>query len=282
MSHSFYFNFLNNENMPVRRKGGWFDIPLPYDLYFEAGDVVKIVFDLRLKMPEGFEAIIQPRSSTLEKTGLISSGFGVIEDCYCGEDDYIGYRFYATKDGSVSKGSCLVQMRFQEKMGCCLVFRAGDEMFKGVKSRGGFGSTDKPKSLSEIKEDLVKKGKTHLSSAYGKTCTDEPETETEYQQGFSIGFDEGHMDGYEEGFRDGYDKSIDDLKLDFTDVYESVKLASKLMCRRICKENEELNDALQVNQEDYELGFLHGFDAGCDRAIGDFKLRLSRGCAKND
>ena len=88
MQYSVYFNYLNDENKPVRKKGGWFDIPLPYDLYFEAGDIVKIVFDLRVKMPEGFEAIIQPRSSTLERTGLISSGFGVIEDCYCGKDDY--------------------------------------------------------------------------------------------------------------------------------------------------------------------------------------------------
>lgn len=218
MCYSVYFNCFKEENIPVRKKGGWFDIPLPYDIYFEAGDVVKISFDLRVKMPVGYEAIIQPRSSTLERTGLLSSGFGVIEDSYCGEDDYIGYRFYATKDGFVSQGSCLVQMRFQEKderLRC--FFRAGNDMFKDVKNRGGFGSTDKHKSSTEIKEDLAKKGKTHLYSTYGKTCTDEPKPETEYQQGFSTGFDEGHMDGYEEGFRDGYDRCIEDLKLKFNE-----------------------------------------------------------------
>ena len=171
MEYGVYFNFMNNENKPVRKKGGWFDIPLAYDLYFKAGEIVKIVFDLRVKMPEGFEAIIQPRSSTLEKTGLISSGFGVIEDCYCGEDDYIGYRFYATKDGFVSQGSCLVQMRFQEKMKYCVVFRGGDDMFKGVKSRGGFGSTDDSEQSEGTKEELAKKAKTHLSSLYGTTAT---------------------------------------------------------------------------------------------------------------
>lgn len=188
MTYPVYFNYQKDENMPVRKKEGWFDIPLPYDLSFEAGEVVKIVFDLRVKMPKGFEGIIQPRSSTLEKTGLISSGFGLIEDSYCGENDYIGYRFYATKDGLVSKGSCLVQMRFQEKMKECVPIRTSGDMFDGVKSRGGFGSTDN----FEQRKELMK---------------------TDYTLGFSNGFDEGHQDGYEEGFRDGYDMCIEDLAL---------------------------------------------------------------------
>lgn len=213
MGYDVFFNCMNTENKPERKKGGWFDIPLPHNVSYKAGEVVKLVFDLRVNMPIGYEGIIQPRSSTLEKTGLISSGFGVIEDSYCGEDDYIGYRFYATRDGFVSAGSCLVQMRFQKKMEGCFASMMPDSFFTGVESRGGFGSTDEHKSLSETKEYLAKKGKTHLSSIYGKTCTDEPDQETEYQQGFSTGFEEGHMDGYEEGFRDGYDKAIEDIKV---------------------------------------------------------------------
>ena len=217
MQYQVYFNYHNFENQPVRKKGGWFDIPLPYDIHFEAGDIVKIVFDLRIKMPEGFEAIIQPRSSTLERTGLISSGFGVIEDSYCGEDDYIGYRFYATKDGTALKGSCLVQMRFQEKMKDCVASRANDEIFKGVKNRGGFGSTDNYyESFEGTKEDFAKHVKRHLSPTINQLDL-KPEQEPEYQQGFSTGFDEGRMDGYEEGFRDGYDRCIEDLKLKFNE-----------------------------------------------------------------
>lgn len=212
------FNYLKNENKPVSKKGGWYDIPVPYDLCFEAGEIVKIVFDLRVKMPKGYEAILQPRSSTLERTGLISSGFGVIEDTYCGPDDYIGYRFYATKDGIVSAGSCLVQMRFQEKMKDYEILRATDDEFVNNKNRGGFGSTDKSEPYEGTKEDLAKKVKTNFSSLYESTVTQvkqlncEPEPETEYQQGFSSGFDEGHMDGYEEGFKAGYDKAIEDIK----------------------------------------------------------------------
>ena len=172
-------------NIPRSKKGGWFDIPLDGDLYYEKGDIVKIVLDLRMEMPEGYEAIIQPRSSTLEKTGLISSGFGVIEDSYCGIDDYIGYRFYATKTGLVSKGSCLVQMRFQEKMKDYQLIKSSLDEFIKNKNRGGFGSTDN--------ED-------------GK-----------YSEGFYDGFDEGSLDGYEQGFRDGYDRCIEDLKLKFNE-----------------------------------------------------------------
>ena len=192
------FNCLKKENIPVRKKGGWFDIPLPYDLCFKAGKVVKIVFDLRVEMPDGYEAIVQPRSSTLERYGLISSGFGVIEDCYCGKDDYIGYRFYATKDGVVTEGSCLVQMRFQKKMRDVKMVIMPDNYFNSKKNRGGFGSTDSAQN-------------SHINQLDW-----EPE-ETEYQQGYSTGFDEGHMDGYEEGFRDGYDRCIEDLKLKFNE-----------------------------------------------------------------
>lgn len=222
------FNCLKKENIPVRKKGGWFDIPLPYDLYFKAGEIVKIVFDLRLEMPIGYEAIIQPRSSTLERTGLISSGFGVIEDCYCGKDDYIGYRFYATKDGLVAEGSCLVQMRFQKKMGDVKMIIMPDDYFNSNKNRGGFGSTDKNERPKGTKEDFAEWTKTHLSSLYGKNCTENEDydqlteaNKTDYGLGFSHGFDEGHMDGYEEGFKAGYDKAIEDIK--GSEIFKVVK-----------------------------------------------------------
>lgn len=204
MGYDVFFNCMNSENAPKRKKGGWFDIPLPYNVLYKAGEVVKLVFDLRVKMPFGYEGIIQPRSSTLERTGLISSGFGVIEDSYCGEDDYIGYRFYATRDGLVLAGSCLVQMRFQNKMEHCSDHLVPDSFFTGVKSRGGFGSTDNEKTCDK-------------SESYDQM---KEVMKTDYQLGFSNGFDEGHMDGYEEGFRDGYDRCIEDLKLKFTEKKE--------------------------------------------------------------
>lgn len=196
MAYDVFFNCMNSKNAPKRKKGGWFDIPLPYNVSFKAGEVVKLVFDLRVKMPVGYEGIIQPRSSTLERTGLISSGFAVIEDSYCGEEDYIGYRFYATRDGLVLSGACLVQMRFQKKMEDCSDFLVPDSYFTGVKSRGGFGSTDNEKTCD--KSELYDQMKDAMK--------------TDYELGFSHGFDEGHIDGYEEGFRAGYDKAIEDIK----------------------------------------------------------------------
>ena len=181
------YQFLYNK--PVSKKGGWYDIPLPHDLYYDVGDIVKITFDLRIEMPRGYEAIIVPRSSTLEKTGLISSGFGVIEDSYCGPDDFIGYRFYATKGGYVQAGSCLVQMRFQEKMHDYKLKRVNNEYFEKNENRGGFGSTD---GIKEV----------------------EPETEDIYDKGFGDGFEEGFQEGYEDGFSKGYDQATGDIKMD--------------------------------------------------------------------
>ena len=182
------------DNKPVSKKGGWYDIPLPCDLIYNAGDIVKIEFDLRLDMPDGYEAILVPRSSTLEKTGLISSGFGVIEDCYRGPEDFIGYRFYATKAGSVPRGTCLVQMRFQEKMKDYRLKRVNNEHFYSNINRGGFGSTE---GIKEV----------------------EPEPEDIYAKGHSDGFEEGYQDGYESGFRDGYDQC--DADYAYTNSYDT-------------------------------------------------------------
>lgn len=217
-----FFNCMNRENAPKRKKGGWFDIPLPYDVSYEAGEVVKLVFDLRVKMPVGYEGIIQPRSSTLEKTGLISSGFGVIEDSYCGEEDYIGYRFYATKDGFISAGSCLVQMRFQKKMEDCSDFLVPDSYFTGVKSRGGFGSTDNEKTCVKSEQyDQLKES-----------------VETDYEFAFSEGYDMGKMDGYEEGLQDGYDKDAYDegFCAGYDKCVEDIKLKYKEWFGLIWKE----------------------------------------------
>lgn len=183
-----------DRNCPVSKKGGWYDIPLPWDLIYNAGDIVKIEFDLRLDMPDGYEAILVPRSSTLEKTGLISSGFGVIEDCYRGREDFIGYRFYATRDGSVPRGNCLVQMRFQEKMKGYRLQRVNNAHFDSNVNRGGFGSTD---GIKEV----------------------EPEPEDIYSKGYSDGFEEGYQDGYESGFRNSYDQCDSDNA--YTNRYET-------------------------------------------------------------
>ena len=169
------FNCMDSNNTPVSRKGGWFDIPLSYDLTVDADTIVKITFDLKIKMPKGYEAIIQPRSSTLEKYCLISSGFGVIEDSYCGPNDLIGYRFYAMRSVKIPKGTYLVQMRFQEKMKDYTLQAVESDEFTGP-NRGGFGSSDKE------------------------------EFELYYD-----GYRDGEEKGYDDGFEAGYDQAVNDL-----------------------------------------------------------------------
>lgn len=204
-------NYQFAENKPVSKKGGWYDIPLPYDLYYEAGDIVKIAFDLRVEMPRGYEAIIAPRSSTLEKTGLISSGIGVIEDSYCGPADFIGYRFYATKDGLVSAGSSLVQMRFQKKMEGYKLKLVNNEYFENNKNRGGFGSTD---NIKEV----------------------EPEPEDHYAKGYSDGFEECFNEAYEYGFSSGYDKATEDIEFDLKKEYDRGFRAGIRQCIDRCEQ----------------------------------------------
>lgn len=56
-------------------------------LPIEPGDVIKIAHGFALELPEGFEAIIHPRSSLFKKTGLIFVSSGVIDEGYNGDGD---------------------------------------------------------------------------------------------------------------------------------------------------------------------------------------------------
>ena len=41
-----------------------------------------------MRLPQGYEAIIAPRSSTFKKYGILqANSIGIIDNSYCGDDD---------------------------------------------------------------------------------------------------------------------------------------------------------------------------------------------------
>ena len=94
-----------------------------------------------MDLPEGYEAHIAPRSSLFQNTGLLlTNGVGVIDNSYCGDEDYWGAKFYATRDGLIEEGQRLCQFRIIENQPN-IHFKKVNHL--GNENRGGYGSTGK-------------------------------------------------------------------------------------------------------------------------------------------
>lgn len=122
-------------------EGDWIDLASPRSITYKKGDLVKVDFGVAMELPRGYEAHIAPRSSLFQNTGLIlTNGVGVIDNAYCGDEDYWGAKFYATRDGLIEEGQRLCQFRIIENQPY-IHFREVNHL--GNKNRGGYGSTGK-------------------------------------------------------------------------------------------------------------------------------------------
>mgnify|MGYP001158040621 CR=1 FL=1 len=117
----------------------WCDNNEVDELNYRFGELVTIKLGVAMKLPDGYEAHIAPRSSTFEKYGLLlTNSVGVIDNSYSGNDDEWLGKFYATRDGSLSIGDRLLQFRLVEKMPAVKFIEV--PQLSGP-NRGGFGST---------------------------------------------------------------------------------------------------------------------------------------------
>lgn len=120
-------------------KGDWIDLASPNSMVYKKGDLVKVDFGVAMELPEGYEAHIAPRSSLFQNTGLLlTNGVGVIDNSYCGDEDYWGAKFYATRDGLIEEGQRLCQFRIIENQPS-LHFNKVNHL--GNENRGSYGST---------------------------------------------------------------------------------------------------------------------------------------------
>ena len=121
--------------------GDWIDLRVAEDVRMKAGEFRIISLGVSMKLPEGYEAHIVPRSSTFKVWGILQTNhMGVIDNSYCGDHDIWGFPAFATRDVHIEKNSRICQFRLVKKM------KKVD--FKTVKSlenknRGGWGSSGK-------------------------------------------------------------------------------------------------------------------------------------------
>lgn len=121
------------------QQGDWIDLYAAETVEMRAMDFKIISLGVSMKLPEGYEAHLAPRSSTFKKWGiLMTNSVGVIDNSYCGENDVWGFAALAMRPTTIRKGDRIAQFRVMPKMEP-VSFSEFEHMPDA--DRGGFGST---------------------------------------------------------------------------------------------------------------------------------------------
>lgn len=133
--------YLNNDIERLRYidgKSDWIDLRAAEDVELKKGEFRLIPLGVAMKLPRGYEAHLVPRSSTYKNFGIIQTNhMGVIDESYCGPNDWWKMPVYAVRDTKINKGERICQFRIMEHQPE-IIFEEGD--LTGS-DRGGFGST---------------------------------------------------------------------------------------------------------------------------------------------
>lgn len=120
-------------------KSDWIDLRAAENVVLRAGEYRLISFGISMKIPEGYEAHVVPRSSTFKNFGILqSNSCGIIDCSYCGENDIWKMPVYAVRDTEIHVNDRIAQFRIMENQPKILFEEV--ERMEG-KDRGGFGST---------------------------------------------------------------------------------------------------------------------------------------------
>lgn len=125
--------------LEMNDKGDWCDLYVYQNINLKKGDFAYIPLGVAMKLPDGYEAILAPRSSTFSRTGLVqTNSVGVIDSSFCGDGDQWLWPAYATRDTTLKKGQRVCQFRIQ-KIQPQIIFQ--EVVSLDSENRGGFGST---------------------------------------------------------------------------------------------------------------------------------------------
>ena len=119
--------------------GDWIDLRAGETVQLRPGDYKRLSLGIAMELPEGYEAIVAPRSSSFEKYGIIPvNGIGIIDNSYCGNDDVWCLPVYATRTARINKGDRIAQFRILKNQPG-IEFDEVDDLQNP--NRHGFGST---------------------------------------------------------------------------------------------------------------------------------------------
>ena len=119
--------------------GDWIDLRAAEDVTLRAGEFKIISLGVSMRLPDGYEAHLLPRSSTFKKWGIIQvNHMGIIDNSYSGDGDVWGMAVLAMRDTEICVNDRICQFRIMERMPAVEVREV--EHLEGP-DRGGFGST---------------------------------------------------------------------------------------------------------------------------------------------
>ena len=119
--------------------GDWIDLRSAETVELKAGEAKLISLGVSMKLPEGYEAHVVPRSSTFKNFGIIqTNNIGIIDNSYSGTNAIWKFPAKAERDTTINENDRICQFRIVEKMPE-LIFEEADKL--DDEDRGGFGST---------------------------------------------------------------------------------------------------------------------------------------------
>lgn len=120
-------------------KGNWIDLRSAEDIVLKPFEYKLISLGVSMELPEGYEALVVPRSSTFKNFGIIQVNHcGVIDSTYCGDTDIWKFGALAFRNTVINFGDRICQFRIQPVQ---QQIEFDEVNFLMAEARGGIGST---------------------------------------------------------------------------------------------------------------------------------------------
>lgn len=130
-----------NKIVNIDGKSDWLDLRAAETVEMKMGDYKLISLGISMKLPEGYEAHMAPRSSTFKNFGILqTNSVAVIDNSYSGTNDIWKYPALAMRDTIIHEGDRICQFRIIKKQPE-IEFVEVNEL--DSVNRGGIGSTGK-------------------------------------------------------------------------------------------------------------------------------------------
>ena len=122
-------------------KSDWVDLRAAEEVEMKAGDFRFISLGISVRLPEGYELWVAPRSSTFKSFGLLMvNSPGIVDESYSSDEDILKMPALAMRDTVIHVNDRICQCRLMPHQPQ-LRFEVVDTL--GHNTRGGFGSTGK-------------------------------------------------------------------------------------------------------------------------------------------
>lgn len=133
----------HDPNMPklefIEGKSDWIDLRASKDYTLHKDEFALIDLGVSMKLPDGYEAHIVPRSSTYKNYKIIqTNSTGIVDNSFSGTNDIWKMPVIAMEDTKINKYDRICQFRIMKKMDN-VQFIETDTLDET--DRGGIGST---------------------------------------------------------------------------------------------------------------------------------------------